>query len=444
MKDLLSVLGFPNTNSRFFDDTTHFQKLGIAMVLLLALASWTANAVAYVSLTLLLVASLATARQREFHLVWKQPASILALAMVAYVLIWELVVQFSGATPNYVSKSEQWILLLIPWCTYWFYRFPRMIPWALFLAAVGLLLESVHGATHEWQQFIALLQGGHVFQARGWGYYLSSVTLGLLIFLPRVYGYTKSRKFCWLIRSAYLIWILWMLQCMVASQERSAWLSFAMVMLVALMLTAVKLYRRKPANRYFFIGAGLLAAGLLSGVIAANHNNITGRLFQESADVTKILTGDENLGVSSASYRYLIYQYGIDKWRDAPIFGYGPQSTKRMIAENEINGITFLSHFHSGYLELMVQMGLVGLFLFLAYIACMLWALFRSHRAGKVPGDYALFFGASFLMLLLWNTFNFRMLHPDWLFYWILLTGITQALGMYARYPLYPGNKTPT
>jgi hypothetical protein len=49
--------------------------------------------------------------------------------------------------------------------------------------------------------------------------------------------------------------------------------------------------------------------------------------------------------------------------------------------------------------------------------------VFNAGRAGKMPRQYVVFFIAAFVFAMIWSIFNYRIVHRDWLFSWILLAG---------------------
>jgi O-antigen ligase len=83
----------------------------------------------------------------------------------------------------------------------------------------------------------------------------------------------------------------------------------------------------------------------------------------------------------------------------------------------------WLPHLHNTYLEILYQLGLVGLIL----LAGMVWLLVRGlaaeYRAGRVPGDLCRFLLATLVFVLVWNLFEYRAVRHDWRFFWIVVAG---------------------
>jgi O-antigen ligase len=83
----------------------------------------------------------------------------------------------------------------------------------------------------------------------------------------------------------------------------------------------------------------------------------------------------------------------------------------------------WLPHLHSAYIDMSVQFGLLGL----AWASLILWLMGRTavknYQAGVMPKRYLLFFFAVFVFALVWSIFDYRTVHRDWRFSWILLAG---------------------
>lgn len=420
----------------FLSGISNSDRLGILGVLLVAFFGWVGVAGAYIGLAFVALATIINFRELKLSRLWCLSSTRLFLLLILYVLAWELVIRFAMPEGGISSESQAWVLRLFPWLTIWFYRFPWLVPWVLVLAAIGLFGETVAMAIERWDQFSHVLEGGHVFVAKAWGLYLGTVSLGLVVFFPRVLSLLKGNGIAsWLLRLLYLAVIIWMFQCLLAAQARTAWVSFFIVLLLVLSLFIVDFFGKRQGSRKLFVGFALSLVVGLSSVIILNLDSIASRFSNDKTNIEKIIAGDKDLSYSSATYRYLLFKYGMERWSSSPLFGLGPQSTKAIIKASPNSKLHNMPHFHSGYLEVMVQLGIIGLVLLGAAVVFMLIGLVRAYLTGLVAGDYALFFGGVFIMIAFWSILNFRMLNADWLFYWIMLVGICQSYGM--RYWAY-------
>ena len=418
----------------FFLDASRSERLGIIGVMLIAFFGWVGVAGGYIGLTLVLLATLMNLQSLKFSRLWCLTSFRCLSLLILYVLAWEVAIRFILPEGTVESATRKWLLLLLPWLVLWFFRFPQLVPWALVLAALGLLSETVTIAIERWDTFTRVWEGGHVFVAKAWGLYLSTVVLGLIVFSPRIFSIKLPNRFAtWGVWLLYSLIVVWMFQCLFAAQTRTAWASFFVVLAVVLvlfMVTMIKAIGKRQGSSKVQIAIALFMTIILTSIITVNFDSIKSRLSLDHHSIEKILSGDENLTYGSATYRYLLSKYGVERWRDSPLFGLGPQSAEKIIKESTNSKLHQFSHFHNGYVEVLVQLGILGLALLLAALLYMLYELFRAYFAGLVAGDYVLFISGVFIMIALWSILNYRMLRPDWLFYWLVLLGVCQSFGL--------------
>lgn len=425
-----TAFGLSPVRDFLFQGASAKEAVGIAGVLLIAFFTWMSTAGAYLGLFLVLCASVLQLSAPDFRAYWRHPSNIVFLILAFYVLAWECVMQFSGAFNHESSATKEWVLLLIPWCGYWLYRFPHLIMPVLFLAGLGLLIETLVVAFDQGDVLLRIFQGEHVFQAKAWGLYLSVVILGLIVFVPRFFSWTRTWKRAGIVRLIYITSSLWLIQCLVAAQARTAWVCFMIAVTIVLVVALSRLYRKGVGGRGLLM---VLVAGfifILTSVVAMNYEQLSDRFSKDRVNISKILAGEneQSLTYTSVTYRYLINKYGYELWLSSPVVGLGPQDSDAIIAKHENEKLHVLAHFHSTYIEILVQLGVVGLVLLVLAVAFLWYQLLRTALAGHVVGDYFLFISCLFLMIFLWSFFNFRMLNADWRFFWMLLIGVTQAM----------------
>ncbi len=349
--------------------------------------------------------------------------------MAFYVIVWECVFQlFSSA--NHHSVTREWLLLLVPWLGYLFYRISKIIPYSLFFLAIGLLYKTIRMTEFKWQIFLDICQGKQVFLGRAWGLYLSIVTLGLIISTPRFIVFSNRWKYKLLPRILFISSIIWFVQCIIASHARTAWMSFIITTVLALIITIIYINKTHVIDRRVIKLMIGVSAVILSILIAAHYDTIKNRFNADKENILKIISGNDELSYTSATYRFLLYRYAYEQWKCSPFFGHGPEESEIIIAKHKNPEMRTLTHFHSFYFEILIQFGILGIILFLLAIFFLLREFLRSYFAGYIPGDYALIILCSFFMIFLWAFFNFRMLRPNWRFFWMILIGITQSMAM--------------
>ena len=348
-------------------------------------------------------------------------------------MLWEY--QLQKATGD-VSLTKEWILLLLPWCSYWFYRFPRLIPLCLLLISFSLLAESINIIKSYWPDLGKLWRDAYIFRAHGHGAYFGVATLGLIIFLPRFYNYIKSRPALWPAMVLYLGCLFWFLQCMIFSEARTAWIPFFLALTIVIVTIFARLIKMPSGRPKKTLSATLLIITLfISSISYFNSDKITSR-FTDNKDwemISRLINGNEDIKLTSATYRHFANLYGIEVWKTSPLIGLGPIDSHTIITQHENTNLHSLAHFHNTYIEILVQLGAIGLIFCLVGIFYLYYSTYKCYKSCTFPGDYFLFFTCSLVVISLWSFANYRLLNADWRFFWILFIGIfhSQVLTYY-------------
>ena len=139
----------------------------------------------------------------------------------------------------------------------------------------------------------------------------------------------------------------------------------------------------------------LVVAVLVLGLLALNAKPVVDRMGEEWDLVAAMLSGEIAYSqASSFSQRWHVLRFGIDAWLLRPWFGWGPGSSKSLI---ELSGEPALRmpdgaplvHVHNTYVEILVQLGWVGLLLWLAILFALLASLRRGLQMGRLSPDVA-------------------------------------------------------
>jgi len=141
---------------------------------------------------------------------------------------------------------------------------------------------------------------------------------------------------------------------------------------------------------------------------------------------------------SSFSQRWHAQRFGLDLWQERPWLGWGPGSAKALLKASDdpsvmLTGYGPLEHLHNTYLEVLVQLGVVGLLLWLALFAALWRSVQLACRAGSVDVDVGNFLLLSLVYLMLWSLFDFHSMQQAWRAYWGVLAGGMLAVGLFPR-----------
>ena len=309
---------------------------------------------------------------------------------------------------------------------------------ALALAGLSLLLcMALHARPSElWQ---ALSEGhtrlGFGLPAIAFGLYAATALLGVLLLVPNYAARLPSlpRRALLVAAGAALALIgIGLLTC----RSRGAWLALAL----ALPPCAVWAWRRGGLPRPALAGLGaVLVAGLvMNGEALARRladDGATYRALVGLCDVPAAGTPARlaTLPADSVGLRLRLSGLALERWRERPWFGHGPDAGRQIIVQADDPELAAMAHLHNTYLELLVRFGVVGLAGFGAVLAGLGAGLHRAARAGTLPPQLGMFLTGTLAITLVWSAFDFRLLTQDFRFHVVLLAGIAFGLGLPRR-----------
>ncbi|EIC20285.1 O-antigen ligase family protein [Thiorhodovibrio frisius] len=390
------------------------------------------------ALVLLWLGFLLAAGSRETLGSLRDPAVLLVLAFVLYSPARQLIGQWLGgeSTKGDWGGVGEWMQLaaVFPFALALRADAARLRQ-VLVLALIGLLICIPLRA--DWE--LLLLDPGQWLMARdgfgfvviAFGLYCAAALLGVLFLRwPSGRTITAARWLAGLVLAQGLLF----------SQSRASWLAFLAALVVGLWL------RRSNSPGLSWPWAGIkpgwrawAAVILLAVVGGLNASLVLNRLTQEADSAVVLLEQPSDLTVqTSIGLRWRAQQLGLNLWLERPWFGWGADTTPSLIAASAedyalIDAGEVLVHLHNSYLEILVQFGLVGLVLFFALVAALFQGVLAAWRQRLLPADLAIFLICLLLLTLIWNFFNFRMLHQDWRGFWALVAGSALSFGLAAR-----------
>lgn len=188
---------------------------------------------------------------------------------------------------------------------------------------------------------------------------------------------------------------------------------FAFAFIAVMFSVAKKIFEKKNLSTVKSVAAGAVAAVLsvavLFGAITVSrkgfsylpsiYHSLGGEFYQEKSPETPAVLPEENeeekiVGVEidrniSESYgfftgRTVIWRFGLQQFKQKPIFGYGPQSHRDVfIVDN------YLRHFHNLIIQIIVSVGVVGsVFIFAFFEILVIYLLKRLFLHIKKDDKY--------------------------------------------------------
>ncbi|HPQ39982.1 MAG TPA: O-antigen ligase family protein, partial [bacterium] len=220
-------------------------------------------------------------------------------------------------------------------------------------------------------------------------------------------------------RTVALIVLLLCLAFMLVTMSRGAWISS----LLAVMVLAALKDRR-------------MLVLLLIGVLSAPWF-LPPDIIERATTITKIFSIDEN---ESFGDRIWMWRSAVQMIRDHPWLGagYGNRIFQRLYPDYiypQSSGIIF-ENAHNLYLQIIVEMGFLGLISFLSILAVIFWLIFVQFRRKPLPMIESQLLGiaGSYAVFLTFSFTTFRFENEIGILFWIL-AGCAVSLHR-ARFPL--------
>jgi O-antigen ligase len=412
--------------------------------LLFAFAAAFSVSLAYLGLAAFTLAFVAQgARLRRLL---QEPVVWAGLVFAAFVTLHSAIWYLQAPTPEYAHvvarTGADWVklLLFVP-LAWWLARWPRRIGLVLFLAVLGLALGFLRKV--DWLTLDA------AFLARQFWDYLPPLALGLfsgvgaiglLVCRAGVFARLGPGPWRWPAVVAYLLLVALLLQMLVLSFSRSAWLSFAACLVLWGGLAGTHALRQRDPRtwrRGFWSGIAVL---VLLGVAAGmNRDALTARLGEEHQTLTQIAAGHlDDANRSSIALRLHAWRFAYDMWLERPWFGWGSGTSPYWIQQSGLERLKdhdlWLSDLHNTYIELLFQLGLVGTSLLMLLVGLLVRDASRrclqdpspeGHDRPPCLCDLLLIAGA---FVAIWMLADHRATNHDWRFFWMLLAGSAYAL----------------
>lgn len=417
------------------------ERVGIIGLYLFALSSMASVSAANIGLGLMLLSFIVSSK--AWRSMSHEPIFWLCLTLIVYIslrAIWAAQ-EFPSISNLPMNRAKSWILLFLFFIVgWWLAGDSRHTAIVLVLALAGFTLGIL--SSPDASLLLSLIpknvrSGMHYDKAILFGFHCAVMILGLLVFAPRWLRRNRQRA-PWVpvfLAIATLVMALFFLQGMIISQSRGVWLAA----LVVIPVTAF-LFHRKSAwqhangKRRWLLW--LLIPAVVTLVAATNWNLIWKRLSPEGQTLTIVLQqGLDKAPLSSSSYRLSMWRFGIEKWSERPIFGWGPGSTQLLVEQEPEKVYPHPSgepwdHLHSVYVELLLQLGLTGAALVAAIIVLLTKGVVDAYRSNRLPRDLFYFFTACLALTAIYSLTDFRHLQWNWRFFWLLFAGIGFASQM--------------
>ncbi len=366
---------------------------------------------------------------------------------------WFATLEFPETSALQWKRAGAWMKLIAFFPLAWpMMRDRRNVHRSAFVCLVGLLAGTLI-AGWQFQPYLwvdGYRFGGYVGKSIAFAFYCSVGLLGLLVWGPRMIG-AQARRGALMggLTAAFVVIASVLLAAGVtASQSRGPVLALVAVMPLTLLWRywySLRAGLRKPR----FVFAGALAAVVLAILVTLTAGPLVERVVRELPTIgTAVTQGIDFTGEDDVGYRLHMWRFGLERFADRPLFGWGPGSTERVLSEDDNPLLRHPTgkpwdHLHSLYVQGLFTHGATGLALTLLLLGALLTGLGKSYRAGHLARDDLIFFISNLALISVYSLTDFRHLNWDWRAYWLLLAAM-----MYARaaqpYGLAPASPVPS
>jgi O-antigen ligase len=298
----------------------------------------------------------------------------------------------------------------------WIAEDPQAIRPLLLLAFSGLLLKMVLKADiNDLPNYLAN-RPGFGMPANAFGLYAAVAVLGLLLLPHRL-----ARQFRgWYFIAAAAAWLVALfLFCggLVATQSRSAFLACLMVLPIVFGIRMVVFCKRRGEHGGKHLIVIAISVVFIFAVIAVITRLSIGRRIVSPFFAAEGVHSMEKLSPDSIAIfvRYDLWRLALKKWTHRPIIGWGPGSVEEIITRSNIDSIRLLAEkgeifrdFHNSLLQVLVQIGLMGVFFFAFALWLFLRWLWRAYHWGWIDLELYLFVMGAVAMFFVSTSFNLR------------------------------------
>jgi len=412
--------------------------LGVAGLCVFSFFALLGIAGANVGLALMLVALLLS--QEAWRQLLRQSlvrACLLVIGYIALRSVWPPAAGAGEPQPQ-VAQAMDWawlFLFFVP--AWWLSRAPHRMVLSLTLMlsgfALGIVMSLDAAALTGLREGVR--SGFHFGKPIIFGFdcAVAILALLLLVFYWLRPGLTVTRSRQAILIGLTILAMLFFTEGLILSQSRGVWLSFVVALPVALLVLGFgRDQGQRYTRRHFLVLTGILA--LTSLVLLLNWNTLTQRMQYERQELGVVVSkGLEAAPLSSSTYRLHLWKFGLAKWLEKPFLGWGPGTTPAMIeAENAIalknpGGSTSFDHLHNAYLEVLLQLGLSGFVLITVVCVLLAGLVIRGYRKQCLSSYLLAFLLGNFVLIAVYSLTDFRHLHWNWRFYWLIIAGIAFA-----------------
>jgi O-antigen ligase len=289
--------------------------------------------------------------------------------------------------------KDKWDWMLIVFIAGFLVQILRQMDWGNFTEKLNLILTGAERATFG-------------FATNRFGLFSALVFLSCLLLYPQIWG-RPDKKTWYILRVTF-----WGLACPISglgvylSQSRSAWIAAALVIPLAAVWNYFRNKKRTWKPMVIMVGLVILVFFMANGPY----------LIQRRFDFS---------GLDS---RIRLYQLAWAKWKEQPLFGKGPGTSRILVQQGgeelELEKRAGSDHLHNVILDIAAQTGLAGIVFFALSFYLITREVFVVKKANHSDREYILFALSGVALILLTGIPNQPLASPHGVYLIGFLGGI--------------------
>ena len=424
-------------------------RTGVIGLYLFAGAAFLFTALAYLGLTLMLLAALAQWRWlwlalRRDPMLWLFAWSVLAVVASDGVAALERSGEVEAQVEAGFAVLRLWMFLLVAW---WIQGRQSRLLMVLALAFAGYLLGTLRALdSAELQALMALERPSFRWSINAFAEYTGACLVGLAVLAPRLQRALRGSRWHWPALTALAVLASMLLLGVLMSQSRGVWLSL-LVVVAGLLAYQFAVSPEQRPSRGVLLGAAALAGVTLALSLVLNPQVLGRMSFLYQPLVEQVRPGAAPPGMPDASIgeRTGMLQFATERWLDRPWLGWGLGAAPFLLEQHrERRGdASIYKDFHNLALDLLVGLGVLGTLPLLLAVLLVLRAVWTAHRDALLDWDVHLLLLGLMVFNLLSQLTDTRILSLHGRFYWLLIAGAAYSchLAMAAGRVTKPGPK---
>lgn len=359
----------------------------------------------------------------------RDPTILLAMCFFSYIvvsIIWHRLTLPDIFPPTTSDRRFLRVLYFIA-IAYAIARGGLITAWHLLVVALsGLLVYlAISFDPNEW---LRAWQGHRVdfgiHNAQHTGVVFATCAIAFCVFTPRCIAWTRrmppaARAICILCWTAALLFSLWGV---FVSQTRGVWLGLSItLLLLPALLYSAQLLRDKPLLSLRKPLLAGLAGMVVIGLVATHldwHRLVSDRLASETVtwESLRQAAAHKEHDLSSIEIRVASWSAATDWIMEKPFMGWGGRGSRPLIRNSDLFSDAFkkqFNHLHNSYLQVLVEIGLLGALFILALIVLLGRASIKAYQRHSMPMDVFLFAWLFFPFWLVVNIFESYIIYPS-------------------------------